>query len=238
MPYLNRPLIRTALGDEPADMIIKGGKLINVYTSQIQDADVAIKDGRIAAIGDVDYTQGDETQVLDADGMYLSPGLIEPHIHPEVSKITLTSIANAIVPRGTTSIMCSLDQIGVVAGLEGMRWALDEANKTHLKVFFAGPSRLPYTTPASTVAYRYGLEEHRIAQQWEESVGIWEYMSDSVVDFDETVYPVADLTVANRQTLHGHSPAARGRVLSAHVAAGMRTDHESYTLDELTEKTV
>ncbi len=236
MDYLNKELISTSLGQRMADRVVTGGRLINVYTGRISQMDVAITAGRIAAIGDVGYCTGPDTERIDAEGFYLAPGLIEPHVHPEVAKVTITAIANAVLPRGNTTIMCSLDQIGVVAGLEGMRWALDEARMTPLKVFHSGPSRLPYTTPASTVGFTFGPEEHAVAQGWEEAVGIWEYMSDSVVDFDPSVYETAGLTLRNRLGLHGHAPAARGPVLSACVAAGMRDDHESYTAAEMAEK--
>jgi adenine deaminase len=236
MNYINKRLMRVALGQEPADAVVVGGKLVNVFTGQIYPADVAIAEGRIAALGQVDDCVGDKTEVIQAKGKYLTPGLVEAHLHAEVPKITLTRLANAIVPRGTTTIMTPLDQVGVVNGIEGIRWVLDEAKRTPLKVFHAGASRLPYTTPASTIAYTFGPREHALAQTWEEAVGIWEYMSDSIVDFDEPVLEVAEMAIRNRLTLHGHAPVSTGRPLAAHVAAGMRDDHESYTAEELAEK--
>jgi adenine deaminase len=236
MNYINQRLMRVALGQQPADMVVRGGRLVNVYTGRIYPADVAIAEGRIAAIGNVDYCQGDGTRIVDAGGRFLTPGLVEAHLHAEVPKITLTRLANAIVARGTTSIMTPLDQVGVVNGIDGIRWVLDEAKQTPLKVFHSGASRLPYTTPASTIAFTFGPHEHAIAQEWEEAVGIWEYMNDSILDFDAPVLEVAEMAIRNRLTLHGHAPVTTGRALAAHVAAGMRDDHESYTPEELAEK--
>jgi adenine deaminase len=236
MDYINQRLMHVSLGHEPADTVIKGGRLVNVYTERVSLADIAIAEGRIAAIGDVDYCIGESTEVIDAAGKYLVPGLIETHIHADVPKVTLTRLANAIVARGTTTIMTPLDQIGVVVGIDGMRWVLDEAKKTPLKVFHSGPSRLPYTTPASTIAHTYGPKEHAVSQKWPEAVGIWEYMSDSIVDFDQPVLEVANMAIQNRLLLHGHSPVTMGKVLSAQVAAGMRDDHEMYLPEELAEK--
>ena len=105
----------------------------------------------------------------DAAGKYIAPGLIDAHLHAEVPKITFTRLANAVVERGTTSVMTPLDQMGVVNGIDGMRWVLDEAKKTPLKVFHSCPSRLPYTTPASTIAFTFGPKEHAVAQKWEEA---------------------------------------------------------------------
>jgi len=236
MKYVSKRLIRVGLGQEPADAVVRGGNLINVFTGQIYPADVAIAEGRVAAVGDVGYCVGPQTQIIDASGKFLAPGLVEAHLHAEVPKITLTRLANAILERGTTSIMTPLDQVGVVKGIEGIRWVLDEAKRTPLKVFHSGASRLPYTTPASTIAHTYGPREHAVAQKWEEAVGIWEYMNDSILDFDEPVFEVADMAIQNRLTLHGHAPVTTGKNLSAHVAAGMRDDHESYTASELAEK--
>jgi adenine deaminase len=236
MEYMNKHLVRVALGQEPADLIIRGGKLIDVYTRRVSRADVAIADGRIAAVGDVSYCAGKKTAFVDAAGKFLAPGLIDAHIHPDVSKLTITRMANALVPRGVTSIMCPLDQVGVVAGIEGMRFVLDEAAQTPLKLWHSSPSRLPYTTPASTIGHRFGPPEHAVAQKWPEAVGIWEYMSDSIVDFDEPVYQVAEMAMRNRLSLNGHAPLTMGRTLSACAAAGMRNDHESYTAEEVAEK--
>lgn len=236
MDYINKQLIKTGLGIEYADTVVTGGKVINVFTGRIEDSDIAISGGRVAAVGDVDYSIGEKTKVIDAKGHYLCPGLIETHLHAEVPKVTLTQLANAILPRGNTTIMTPLDQMGVVTGIKGMRWVLDEAKRTPLKVFHSGPSRLPYTTPASTIAYTFGPKEHAEAQQWEEAVGIWEYMSDSILDFDEQVFEVANMAIKNRLSLHGHSPVIMGKTLAAHVAAGMRDDHESYLPMELIEK--
>lgn len=236
MQYINKRLIRVSLGEEPADAVIQGGQVINVFTGQVYPADVAIADGRIAAVGDVGYCIGENTEVIDAQGKFLAPGLIEAHLHAEVPKVTLTRLANAIVERGTTTVMTPLDQVSVVSGVEAVRWVLDEAKNTPLKVFHSTASRLPYTTPASTIAYNWGPKEHAVSQKWEEAVGIWEYMNDSILDFDEPVLEVAEMAIQNKLTLHGHAPVTMGKALSAHVAAGMRDDHESYSPQEMAEK--
>ncbi len=236
MRYVNPRLVRVALGHEPADAVVTGGKLVDVHTRQIHPADVAIADGRVAAIGDVARCIGSETVIIEAGGHYLAPGLIDAHIHPEVTKLTMTRLADALVPRGITSLMCSFEQVGAVAGMDGMRFMLDEAKETSLKLWHSAPSRLPYTTPASTIAHRFGAEEHAVVQKWEEAVGIWEYLADSIEDFDQPVYEAAEMALQNRLGLHGHAPLAAGRTLAACAAACMRDDHESYTAEELVEK--
>jgi len=173
---------------------------------------------------------------VDAAGRFLVPGLIDPHIHPEVTKLTMTRVAEALLAHGTTSIMCSLDQIGVVAGIEGIRFALDEFSRTPLKVFYNAPSRLPYTTPASTVAHTFGLQEHRRALEWDETVGMWEYMIESIAGFEEGVLDASSMLLDGGRRPQGHLPFTSGPLLSAAVAAGATSDHESWFANEVAEK--
>ena len=107
--------------------MIRGGNLVNVFTEEIYPADVAVYGSKIAAVGDVSGQTGPDTKVVDASGLFLVPGLIDGRLHVECSKLSVTMFANAVVPRGTTSIVSGLDQICVVAGLEGVREFLDEA---------------------------------------------------------------------------------------------------------------
>lgn len=237
MHYINKHLIRVALGKEPADLVIKGGKLVNVKTAEIYPADIAIADGRIAAVGDVEYTIRENTRIDEAQGAFLIPGLIDPHIHPEVTKLTLTKFSEAALSRGTTAIMTGLDQYGGVKGIDAMRFGLDEVKCTPMKVFHSGPSRLPYTTPASTVAFNFGVDDHHIVMDWEESVGMWEYMIGSIESLEPDVLQVADELIAMRKQPHGHLPFVRsGRRLNAAVAAGVADDHESASLEEVIDK--
>ena len=125
MPDLE--LVDVALGRSPADLVIRGGSLVNVFTEEIYPADIAVSGSKIAAVGDVSGQAGPDTRVVDASGSFLVPGLIDGHLHVECSKLSLTMFAQAVVPLGTTSIVSGLDQIFVVAGLAGVREFLDEA---------------------------------------------------------------------------------------------------------------
>jgi adenine deaminase len=236
MTGLNQRLIRVALGQEPADLVIEGGSLLNVHTREILPGGVAIAGTQIAAVGDVTYCVGPSTKRLDAHGNILTPGLIDAHIHPEVTKLTINRLAEAAVAHGTTSIMCSLDQVGVVAGVEGMRFVLDAARRTPLKVFHCGPSRLPYTTPASTVRHSFGPREHRVAMTWPESAGMWEYMIESIEQMEEPVLEIAGELLASRKLPHGHLPFTHGPRLQAAAAAGARSCHENWSSEEVVAK--
>lgn len=159
-------LLDAAAGVRKADVVVTGGRLVNVTTGEIYEADVAIAGDRVAAIGDIANHQGPRTALVDAAGLYLVPGLIDGHIHIECSKLSVTMFADAVVRFGTTSTVSALDQIYVVAGLEGVREALAEAERSPLRLFWVAPFKVPYTLPQSTVGFRLGPAEHRIVQQW------------------------------------------------------------------------
>ena len=114
---LNKPFMLTALGQEKADLVIQGGKLVNVLTEEIYPADVAIKGRRIAYVGDVSHCTGPSTQIVDAKDKYLAPGLIDAHVHPEACKITMTRFAEAVVPRGTTTVFAAMGEFGAPQAL-------------------------------------------------------------------------------------------------------------------------
>lgn len=229
-------LLEAGLGRRKADLVVTNGRLVNVLTEEIYPADVAVYGSRIAAVGDVSRHTGRDTAVLDAEGLYLVPGLIDGHIHVECSKLSLTMFADAVVPRGTTSVVSGLDQIYVVAGLDGVREFLEEARQSRLKVFWAAPFKTPYTLPASTVGHSFGPDEHAVAQGWPECVGVWETVQEFVLDHDPDVLAAMDLAATNRLPVFACAPMARGERLAALVSAGLRADHECYSAAETLEK--
>ena len=137
-------LVDTAMGREKADLVIKGGFLVNVDSGEVLEGfDVAIKCGRIATIGTVDPAIGNETIVLNANGKYLVPGFLDGHVNVESSMITLTQFARAVIPHGTTSIFIDPHEIANVFGSEGVRLMIDETKNLPIKVFTCVPSCVP-----------------------------------------------------------------------------------------------
>src|SRR3990172_9967172 len=132
-------LVAVARGDAPADLAVKNGRLVNVNSGEIYPADVAIKGDRIAAVGDVGYTVGLQTEIIDAGGRYLCPGLMDGHIHLGGSQLSMTEFSQAVVPHGTTVISTDFYEIGVVAGRKAIRFALDELKATPIKVLLNIP---------------------------------------------------------------------------------------------------
>lgn len=231
-----RDFIRAGRAELKATVIIKGGKLVNVASEEIYPADIALYHDRIVAVGDVKAYEGKETEIIDAKGYYLCPGMIDGHLHVECSKMSITSFAKAVVPLGTTAIVSGLDQILVSAGVAGAREFLDEAKLSPLKVFWGAPCKTPYTLPVSNVGHYFGPDDHRATHHWPECVGIWETVREFIQEMDEKVLEALALAEKSRLPVLGCSPMARGQKLNSYLQAGVRADHESYTADEMLEK--
>ncbi len=231
---IDEDLIDISFGKKRADVLIKNGSLVNVLTGEIYTSDVAVGKGKIVATGDLSKLEANTT--INATGKYIVPGLIDSHIHVEVTKLSVTRFAELVLPHGTTSVVTGLDQIAGVCGLDGMRSFLDEAARTNLKLFTGIAVKLPYTTPPSTVGHELSPKEHEIAQRWPEVVGTWETTSDLVLGRDPEAYEAVDMAYKNRLLVHGHCPLLRGQALAAYLTVGIRSDHESITREEALEK--
>ncbi|MGE6781405.1 adenine deaminase [Ensifer adhaerens] len=232
-----RDFIRAASGTGgKATLAIRGGRLVNVVSEEIYQADVAIYGERIIAVGDIADYIGPETRIVDATGKYLAPGMIDGHLHVECSKMSLTSFAKAVVPLGTTSIVTGLDQIIVVGGPAAAREFLDEANQTPLKVFWGAPCKTPYTMPRSTVGHYFSPADHQATHHWPECVGIWETVREFIQEEDADVLAALELAEKSRLPVLGCCPMTRGARLNGYQQSGVRADHESYTPEEMLEK--
>ncbi|MER6514446.1 adenine deaminase C-terminal domain-containing protein [Nonomuraea sp. NPDC001636] len=232
---MDRDLLDVAYGRRPADTIITNGTLVNVLTGELYPAEIGIVGGRIAAVEPV-LERGQDTEVIDARGGYLVPGLIDGHLHIECSKLSVTSFADLVVPFGTTSVVSGLDQILVAEGLPGVRRFLDESAATGMRIWWGAPAKAPYTVPESTVGYPFGPAEHRIAHEWPECVGIWETVQEMVEHSDPAVMEALDLARERRLPVFGCAPLSDPRRISGLAAAGVRLDHESYSHEEMLEK--
>lgn len=236
----NRPPIPTLVaagrGRIPASAVIRGGRLVNVVSAEIYPADVAVYENTVVAIGDVSACVGEGTEVIEAEGRHLVPGLFDGHMHVECSKLSVTSAAKMLVPLGTLNVVSGLDQILVVAGLDGARAFLRESQETPLRIFWGAPCKTPYTLPTSTVGHYFGPDDHRDGQQWPECVGVWETVREFVTEGDDDVLAAMEMALQNRLPVLGCAPMASGADLSGYVSAGVRLDHESYDSHECLEK--
>jgi adenine deaminase len=230
MPTKLARLISVAKGELPADLLLSNAKVVNVFSGKIQAGNVAIYKDRIAGVGD--YTQA--KQVLALGGKYIAPGLINGHIHPESSMLDIGQYARAVVPHGTTSLITDLHEIANVCGLEGISYVLDCARRLPFNLFLMAPSCVP-ATRLETSGAELGPDEVRQILRLKECIGLGEVMNfPGVIGGDETV--LKKIGFARDKIVDGHAPGLGGKNLSAYIAAGIYSDHESVSLNEAREK--
>jgi adenine deaminase len=223
-------LISVAKGETPADLILANARVINVFNGEIEAGSVALCGERIAGVGDYQRAK----QVLDLGGKYIAPGLINGHIHPESSMLDIGQYARAVVPRGTTALITDLHEIANVCGLEGIKYVLDCARRLPFDLFLMAPSCVP-ATELETSGASIGAEDIRQLLKREEVIGLGEVMNFAgVLGGDEAV--LSKISLSEGKIIDGHAPGVSGRDLSAYIAAGIHSDHESVTLDEAREK--
>jgi len=223
-------LISVAKGELPADLILANAKVVNVFTGEVEPGNVAICGDSIAGVGN--YRQA--KQVLDLRGKYLAPGLINGHTHLESSMLDVGQYAQAVVPRGTLAVVTDLHEIANVCGLDGIRYVLSCARRLPLELFLMAPSCVPATHLETSGA---SLEPRDIRQvlRWRGCLGLGEVMNfPGVLGGDASVLSKIDL--AQGKVVDGHAPGVTGKNLSAYIAAGIYSDHESVSLDEAREK--
>ncbi|MCR4402552.1 MAG: adenine deaminase [Firmicutes bacterium] len=227
---VERTLVATAMGREPADTVIRGGKLVNVHTAEIQDqVDVAVRSGRVALVGDASRCIGHGTRIIEARGYYLVPGFLDGHVHVESSMMTVSQFARAVLPSGTTAIFMDPHEIANVLGVEGVRLMLEEGRGLPLKVYATMPSCVPAAPGFEDAGAAIDAEDIRAAMGWDGMVGLGEMMNfPGVLEGESGVHAEIEETLKAGKVVTGHySIPDAGPDLSAYVAAGVASDHES-----------
>lgn len=234
---MNERLIDVALGNAPADLVIRGGKLINVLTREIYEADVAIAGGTVAATGKLEEgTIGPETKVIDAAGTYLAPGFIDAHIHFESSMLTYTEFNRMVLPHGTTAVASDMMEISIVAGREAIDTVLDEAAHLPVKLLYPVPSFMGDESDLQTIGAPLHPEMIEELIDLPQAVGLAEVLYPPILGKSPESAHVLELAASRGKTAEGHAPALYGAALNAYATAGIRSDHESTNPKEALEK--
>ncbi|MEM0038218.1 MAG: adenine deaminase [Zestosphaera sp.] len=228
--------VLVALGREPADLVVINGNIVNVVTREVYPGGVAVADGRVAAVGDVNYTIGSTTRVVDAEGAYLTPGLIDGHVHVETSLMTYRRFAEAVMPRGTTAVVTDFHEVGLVAGVRGIKAMIDEARKTPLRLYFLVPVKLPFHPGLETVGGELGPDDVEELIKLPEAVGLSEIVATNLLLGDPDYLAAVEVGRRHGKTLEGHAPMLKDQALSAYTAFGVRSDHESFTAEEALQR--
>jgi adenine deaminase len=228
---VSRTLSDVCMGRQPADLVITGGRLVNVHTREVLDGvEVAIKAGRVAMFGDCAHTRGPATRLLDADGAYLVPGLIDTHLHVESAMVTVRRFAEAVLPHGTTTVLIDNHEMANVLGLEGIRWMLEEGSALQLKVLLAVPSCVPALPGFEDAGATITPDDVREALRWEGVAALGEMMNmPGVIGSDPMVHEMIGAVLDARRPVTGHW-SLHGwddHRLHAYAAAGVDSDHET-----------
>lgn len=223
-------LMAVSLGDAHPDLVLRNGRIINTFTSQIEELDVAIYQGIIAGLGR--YPQGKE--VIDLKRQYLSPGFIDGHVHLESSLLCPAEYAKAVVTRGVLAIITDFHEIANVCGHSGIEYILRYADHLPMDIFGMVPSSVPATHLESAGA-RLNADDLRTLKGLRNIIGLGEMMNvPSVLSADPETWE--KMTLFRDNVIDGHAPGLRGRHLNAYIAAGIHSDHECMTYDEAIEK--
>ena len=230
-------LIATARGDLPATLVIRGGRLVNVCTGEIQDGiNVAVRGSRIAYVGPNEpYATDENTEIVEAGGRFVAPGLIDGHCHIESTQLTVGQFARAVLPMGTTAGFFDAHEITNVLGLKGLRLMLEEARTTPMAAYMQVASCVPASsldleTPGAVI----GAEEVAEALSWgPDVIALGEVMNfPGVVYGDPRMIEEIRAALKAGRIVDGHYTWSPDDRLSAYAAAGITGDHELVTPED------
>ena len=232
---MNDRIRAVALGNNPADLLLQNGRVVDVLTETIYEADVVIADGKIAAIGPRG-TYSKAKQVLDLQGAYIAPGLVNAHCHVESSMAAPESYVREELRWGTTTLITDPHEIANVAGAEGIRYMLRAGGQMPINYYVELPSCVP-ATPFEHAGCVMDAAAMAEVMHDKGVLGMGEMMNvPGVLYNDAEVHKKLDLFHAENRVIDGHAPTVTGKELQAYVASGIDTDHESMSWDEALEK--
>lgn len=226
-----KKLIDVAMGRVPADVVIKNCKVVNVFSGEITEGNIAICDGQIAGIGEYEGVE-----VVDAMGRYAAPGFIDSHIHIESSYVSPEELGRLLVPHGGTTIMSDPHEIANVCGEQGLAYMVEAGTRTALDIKYELPSCVPATPFENAGAVLDAKEIEKLIPS-DDFIGLGEFMNfPGVINNDEDV--IDKLVAAKKQGkwIDGHGSGLEGNALNAYVSAGILADHECSTVEEMKER--
>lgn len=227
---------QTALGKVPADKVITGGILVNVYTGEYYQADIAIKGTRIAYVGNVSHTIGKNTEKIDAAGCYLCPGMIETHQHVGGSQMTMTEFAKSVLAHGTTGIITDFYEIGIARGKKAIRFCLDEMKNTPLKPIYQVASQIYVQNGPFGNSGQVTAEDLFELLSYPECIGISEWPVSMMVDKDEVVLKLLEETLRQGKRNLGHDCETPENTLQAYCCLGHSSTHECVEIWEAIDR--
>lgn len=230
-PEALRQQIAAGRGDVDADLVLKNARVINVFTNEIEEADVAILSGKIVGVGT--YSGKHE---VNLHKRYVCPGLIDGHIHIESSLLCGPTFEQAVLPHGTTAVITDPHEISNVAGTDGLDFMLETTKDLALSVYFMLPSCV-FATDLNESGAVLDAEQLRHYYRHPRVLGLAEMMNSygTIRGDAKILQEICDCTDAGK-IVDGHAPFLSGKDLNAYIAAGVQFDHECSAIDEVMEK--
>lgn len=234
-----KTLLRASLGEIPCDLMITNVKVVNVFTGEILPANVFIKDGYFAHIQyrSPETPDGEAETVMDGEGLYMTPGFLDAHMHVESSLLTPRNFAKAVIPHGTTTVLTDPHEVGNVLGIRGVKYMHDSAEDLPMRQLIDVPSCVPSVPGMEFTGADFQAEEIAKLAELDRAVGLAEVMDCyAVMHGEDRMMEILKAARENGLYLQGHAPVLSGRELSAYLAGGPYTDHETSGSEEALEK--
>lgn len=230
-------MMDVAVGDRPADLIVRGGRVVNFFTHEVEEVDVLVAGQRVAALVPPGSGEpGPQVVDIDAGGKYVTAGLIDSHFHMGGSHLPVSELAAALLARGTTAIATDFYEIYTVGGPEGVREALNQAAGTGLKTLFLAPVHLLGLEGYGTFGWDVKADDFLEMLEWPETVGIMEPPASVVLARQPDVLKVIAKNMELGKSFAGHAPGLVDRRMQAYLTVGASSDHESQTESEAVAK--
>ena len=225
--------LRVAQGHEPGDLLLTGGQVVNVFTQRIEPANVVIADGWIAGVGPYDWKA---RQTIALAGRTVMPGFIDSHMHLESTLLTPAELARLIVPHGTTAIISDSHEIGNVLGIPGIDMLRAASEGLPLDLFYMASACVPATQWEHAGAVLGPVEVDQLLAR-PRILGLAEVMDiPAVLSGERRMLEKVEAARTHRRALDGHAPGMKGQDLQAYMSVGIRSDHESSTVEEARAK--
>lgn len=223
--------IEVASGKKRCELVFRNAKIVDVFSHEIIEGSIGVDNGRVVGIGPY---EGDVE--IDVKGQYLMPGLIDSHVHIESSLAPPDSFARAVLPHGTTTVIADPHEIANVKGAEGIKFMTRAAEKVPMNIYFMIPSCVPATSFEHSGAVLDAAAIDLLMDD-ENVLGLGELMDyPSVISANGDIMDKILTASSRNKLIDGHGPMIEGKALNAYAAAGVRTDHESSTVDEMRER--
>ncbi len=232
-PKLRARAVAAARGDAPFDVLISGGQLLDVVTGLIRDADIGLVGPLIASVH-APQSRKDAEETIDARGSIIAPGLIDTHMHIESSMVTPSAYAAAVLPRGVTTVVWDAHEFGNVHGIDGVRWSIEATRGLSLRTILLAPSCVPSAPGLEVAGADFDASIISELLRRPEIGGVAEVMNmRGVIQGDPRMTGIVDAGLQSGKLVCGHARGLDGSDLNAFMAAGVTSDHELTSADDL-----